>query len=183
MKNEEASKQTRRNSKIELQKAAVGYETAVQLWAAESQNRMSNYNAGLVANSLILAALGFSYQDSSSYYQLVKLFLTYLGIVLCTVWYISERRMLRKAVYYMYSAREIEGKYFGGVFDVLNRGARYSKGKQVEFLIEGQLMYRKIEPLIGLKSQWAFGITILIFVFIYLLVLIIEHTNVIRLSL
>jgi hypothetical protein len=93
----------------DLQKAMLGYETAIQLWAAEIQNRMSNYNAMLVANSLILAALGFSYQ-TISFFQPIRFFLAGLGVVLCIVWYMSEKRAIEKAIFGLYSATEIEGK-------------------------------------------------------------------------
>jgi len=166
-----------------LRQAAIGYETAIHLWSGESSNRMANYNTMLVANSLILAAIGFSYQNTNNLYQIVRLLLTYLGIILCVVWYISERRMIEKAIYYMYAAREIEEKYFGKVFNVLNRGSQFSKGKEVEFLINQQRMLRKMSTWLRPKIQWSFSVLIFIFFSIYLLVLVVERIEIIRLSL
>ena len=71
-----------------LEIAKLGYETAIQRWAAEQEDRMSKYNAMLVANSLILAAIGFSYQ-TINFYTPVKYFLPIVGIVICAVWYMS----------------------------------------------------------------------------------------------
>jgi len=65
-----------------LEIAKLGYETAIQLWAAESQNRFSGDSTMLVANSLILAVIGFSYQ-TANFYPLVKYFLVIVGLTTC----------------------------------------------------------------------------------------------------
>ncbi len=150
-------------SEIDLQKAMLGYETAIQLWAAEIQNRMSHYNAMLVANSLILAAVGFSYQ-TTGFYQPIKLLLVALGIVLCIIWYLSEKRAIEKAVFWLYSAKEIEEKYFSDVFSTLTRSTLFRDAKPVTFLFEGKARNRKMK-FRGrvLKTQTAFSIIILLF--------------------
>ncbi len=157
-----------------LEIAKLGYETAIQLWAAEIQNRMSNYNAMLVANSLILAAIGFSYQTTGFYPQL-RFILSSLGIVLCAIWYLSEKRAIEKAIFWLYSATEIEGKYFSDIFATLIRSSLFRRGETVTFQLQGKTKPRRMK-FWGriLRTQVAFSFIILLFVIMYVAVLALE---------
>jgi len=164
------AKRAKRISKIELQKAAIGYETAIQLWAAESQNRMATYNSMLVANSLILAGIGLSYQ-TSNFFPSMRLLLGIMGIFLCAIWYLSEKRVIEKAICWFYCAREIEDRYFTDVFETLKRGYSFSRGEPVQFFRGGEKVYRRMKfPGRLLKNQFAFNSVIFLFVVMYLCV-------------
>jgi len=128
----------------------------------------------LVANSLILAAIGFSYQ-TTSFYPIVKYFLPIVGIVICLVWYMSGKRAIEKAILWIYCARELEGKLFHGVFKHLYNGHLFSKGKTIQFILEGKSRDRKMK-FWGrqVKNQVFFNFIILIFAIMYIAVLAIE---------
>jgi hypothetical protein len=161
-------------SEMDLQKAMLGYETAIQLWAAEIQNRMSHYNAMLVANSFILAAIGFLYQ-TTNFSEPIRFFLSIMGIMLCAIWYLSEKRALEKSIYWLHSATEIEGKYFSAVFTTLNRRIIFHKGKTVTFLFEGKIKHLRMKFWGRLfKTKEAFSFIILLIAIIYMFVLAIE---------
>jgi len=163
---------TKKYSGAELKIAALGYETAIQLWAIENQGRLSVYNAMLLANSLVLAAIGFSYQ-APNFPHLLKLFLPCIGIFLCALWYGTERRAIGIAELRLFSAHEIEEKYFQDVIKNLSRGRNFSKGEKIPFVINGVEVTRGMKR--GAKSmkiQTAFICVIALFILIYVLALI-----------
>jgi len=157
-----------------LEIAKLGYETAIQLWAAETENRMSEYNTMLVANSLILAAIGFSYQ-ATSFYSLIKYFLPIMGLVICLAWYMSGKRAVERLTFFIYCARELEEKYFHSVFKHLYKGYRFGKGETIEFLHGGKSWNRRMK-FWGrhVKRQFFSNLIILIFTIMYISVLVIE---------
>lgn len=157
-----------------LEIAKLGYESAIQLWAAENEGRHEEYNAMLVANSLILAAIGFSYQ-TTSFYPPVKYLLPIIGIVICLAWYMSGKRAIEKAIFWIYCARELEGKFFKSVFQHLFRGHLFGKGKAIDFLLEGQIKSRQMK-FWGrhVKGQVFSNLIILLFSIMYITVLVIE---------
>jgi len=157
-----------------LEIAKLGYEAAIQLWMGETQNRMSEYNAMLVANSLILAAVGFSYQITN-FYPPVKYFLPIVGLAICLVWYMSGKRAVEQAIFHIYFARELEGKYFSGVFKHLHNGHLFGRGQPIEFILEGKPRIRRMKFWGRLvKRQVFFNFIILIFAIMYIAVLVIE---------
>lgn len=157
-----------------LEIAKLGYETAIQLWEGESQNRHSEDNSMLVTNSLILAAIGFSYQ-TTNLYPPVKYFLPIVGIIMCLAWYMSAKRAIEKAIFWIYCAREIEGNFFHNVFKQTYRGHLFSKGVAIEFILEGKGRLRRMKFWGRLvKKQVLFNFVILIFVIMYIAILAIE---------
>jgi hypothetical protein len=173
MENQEEKNVTAPTAEV-LQIAMLGYDKAIQLWEVETASRHSEYNTMLVANSLILAAIGFSYQ-TTSFYPPVKYFLPIVGLVICLVWYMSGKRAVEQAVFYIYCARELEGKFFNSVFQHLYKGHLFGKGEAVEFLLEGKQRYRRMK-LWGrlVRRQVFFNFIILIFAIMYISVLVIE---------
>lgn len=161
-------------SDADLQKAMLGYETAIQLWAAENENRMETDNAMLLSNSLILAAIGFSYQ-TISFHPVFKYFLPVVGIVICLVWYMSRKRAAEKAILWIYCAREIEGKFFHPKFKHLYYGHLFGRGQVIEFILEGKTRSRRMSFWGRLvKRRVFFNFIILILANMYISVLVIE---------
>ncbi len=157
-----------------LEIAKLGYETAIQLLAAEKEDLMSKYNAMLVANSLILAAIGFSYQ-AANFYTPFKYFLPIVGTVICVAWYMSGKRTAEKVSFLIYCAREIEGKFFHDVFKHLYNGHLFGKAKAIEFFLEGKQRSRRMKFWGRLvKSRVLLNLIILIFAIMYIVVLVIE---------
>jgi len=159
---------------VDLQKAMLGYETAIQLWEVESENHHSEYNSMLVANSVILAAIGFSYQ-TTNFYPPAKYFLPIVGIVMCVSWYMLGKRAIEQAIFWIYCAREIEGKFFHPIFKHLYNGHLFGRGRAIEFILEGNSRFRRMK-FWGryVKRQVFFNFVILIFAIIYIIVLVIE---------
>lgn len=157
-----------------LEIAKLGYETAIQLWAAENEGRHEEYNAMLVANSLILAGIGFSYQ-TTSFYPPVKYFLPIVGLIICLAWYMSGKRASERISNWIYCAREIEGKFFHGVFKHLYNGHLFGTGKAIEFFLEGKLRSRRMDFWGRLvKRRVLFNFVVLVFAIMYISVLVIE---------
>jgi hypothetical protein len=115
--------------------AAVAYETAVMLWVHEGQMIWSRYNAMLVANSVVLAAIGLTIGDSS---LLLRLGLPIAGIVLCIAWLALLMRSNDLQRYWVYSARELEERYLAPVSKAISRGAVFANGRSVSLRIGGQ---------------------------------------------
>jgi hypothetical protein len=165
-------KTKQKHSGAELRIAILGYETAIQLWAIENHGHIQIYSAMLVANSLILAAIGFSYQ-APNLPELVKWCLHFFGIFLCALWYVTERRAIGSAEARLFSAHEIEEEYFHDVIKNLSRGRDFSKGKEISFVIEGSKVTRSMKRWAKfMKVQTAFIWVIVLFALIYLLALI-----------
>lgn len=123
---------------------------------------------------MILAVTGFSYQ-SENVYPLSKIILPVIGILICVLWYVSEKREIEKAVLWIYTAKEIEVMYFQSIFDILNRGAKFSKGEPVEFQIGKAIVERQLKwPFRKFRGQATLIAIILLFFLMQVYILAIE---------
>ncbi len=108
----------------------LGYETAVNLRIARSEELWSQFNGIMTANTILLAAIGFSVAvDLKVAFARVGLFLTF-------VWFILHERGVQYIKYYTVSGRELE--YFLDVVKILIRRDEFKRGdvKQGAYLVE-----------------------------------------------
>jgi hypothetical protein len=120
--------------------ARVGYQVAVDLAIKEEKLFWDEFNALLVANSILIIAISSLICRSSScagecvHKNLVSnlpWFLAVIGLFLCVLWYLSTVRRDAYRKYYLFSARELEE----GLEKVstIQRGRDFSKGNPIWF--------------------------------------------------
>ncbi|MBX6752581.1 MAG: hypothetical protein IRY85_23455, partial [Micromonosporaceae bacterium] len=90
--------------------ARVAYSSAIALWAYEGESAWSRFNAMLVANSILLAFIGFLY-GSDNPPKLPILAVAVFGILFCAVWWVITVRAFDHQSYWVLSARELEERY------------------------------------------------------------------------
>lgn len=139
----------------------VGYQVASAAWTYEGSTIWAKFNAFLVANTLTLAASGFSE------YGLPRWALGILGLVLCGVWYLIITRSFQNYTYWIMCMREFEGR-MGDAVKTLERGARYADGEEVGFdLPKGELRIRMTQSGASVRVQTACRILIAAFALLY----------------
>jgi len=162
----------------QAENARVGYEAAIQMWYYYGEVLWQKYNALLVANSIVISAIGLVLkgQDTS---LVLCLILPFLGLMLCAMWFLIVERSREYHIYFMLSAREIEEKYLANEVKSLERGARYGKGEQVALRLGGEAKPLQMSRWARwLKTRTLSCIVILIFVLIYLFVFVSSVLNV-----
>jgi hypothetical protein len=120
----------------------------------------SRYNAMLVANSVILAAIGLT-GDATERSFALDVGLPLVGILLCLLWVSLVARGFDYFAYWILSARELEERYMAAEVVTVSRGGPFSSGKPVSFVIDGKpYIYRmsraslaKILPRRRIKKQ------------------------------
>ena len=93
-----------------MENARVGYQVASNLWIYEGGTLWSKFNALLVANSVVLSALGLS-MSAASPLRVFSIGMPVVGIILCVMWFLLTERSFRFYKYWIWSAREIEEQY------------------------------------------------------------------------
>jgi hypothetical protein len=113
-----------------LDTARIGYQVATSLWIYEGGLIWSKFNALLVANSIILAAIVLALTTSNGIPRLAGLFSTAMppiGIVLCWLWLSITRRSFAFHSHWIDSAREIEKRFPGQVVTTVADGRDLAK--------------------------------------------------------
>jgi hypothetical protein len=147
----------------ELENARWGYQAAISIVTSHQQTFWSIFNAMLVANSIVIAGIGFASSEP------FKIFLSIIGGVLCFLWLLLGKRHREYVTYYLFSAREIEERYFPNGVKTFSRGGDFAHGKSVILEI-GQA---QTERQMDLLSRWIRGeavayFVILVFELIYI---------------
>jgi hypothetical protein len=115
----------------------IGYEIAVNLWTYEGGLCWSQFNAMLVANSIVVAVLGFAAASQKSL-LIISYGGPFLGMALCALWIVLVARGFSVMKYWIWSARELEGKLPLDVVKTVSRGAIFAMGRPVTFMFDGQ---------------------------------------------
>jgi len=92
-------------------KAIVKYQIAVDKNISESEVLWNRFNAILVFNSILIAAIGLTYQDNILLPHLINIFLPIIGITSCVIWFFVTYRGFRSIYQWIECAREIEDKH------------------------------------------------------------------------
>jgi hypothetical protein len=140
--NKEPSKNNENHEKDEKENARVGYQVAVDLTIKEEKLFWDQFNALLVANSILIIAISSVICRDCSYQKdLISdlpWFLATIGVVLCVLWYLLTVRRDKYRLYYLFSAREIEAEYLGCQVQTIRRGKDFSDGSPVLFKSESR---------------------------------------------
>lgn len=149
--------------------ARIAYQTAISLWVYEGNLIWSKFNAMLVANSIVLAVVGFA-QSSTVLSHAVKTALPVVGTLLCLFWLHLTKRGFDYCVYWIVSARELEEKYFSAEVRTVSRGGRFANGSRVVLDIDGTATgFQMSRVSRSMTTEWSAYLVIASFVALYLL--------------
>jgi hypothetical protein len=154
----------------------VGYRLATDLWINTDQHFWSMYNTMIVANSILIASVGWLFStDHPRDPDLLSLLSYYvipiLGLILCSFWFIMAVRAATYRRYYIFTARELEEKYLN--VNILSRGGKIQTGEPIEIELRNEPKPRLKMPYIGrFHDTWSSYIIISLFSIVYLIILI-----------
>lgn len=119
------------NNNHAIEKAIAKYNVSINKNNSESEILWNRYNAMLVFNSLLITAIGFTYQPGIKLPANVIPFLPIAGLISCFMWFIVTLRGFQWIDHWIISARKIESKYLlektGEISDLdpINKGNEY----------------------------------------------------------
>ena len=150
--------------------AQLWYQAAIGMWSYYGDALWSTYNALLVANSVVIAAVGLLFASSQPL-LLLRWALLGLGLLLCIMWAFITARAVELHVFWGLVAREFEER--SGVFDLRSRGGRFVAGESVTLEYGSALHVRKMPWCARLlPTRWAAYAVIVIFAVIYIAVIV-----------
>ncbi len=116
----------------------VGYQAAVDLTIKEENLFWNEFNALLLANSILITAASFmEIKDQAEFTNILAL----SGIFICFLWYQLTKRRSDYRYYYLLSAREIEENFLAFPVQTLSRGGDFANGSTIGMKINGK--YKK----------------------------------------
>ncbi len=111
---------TKTEENQQMEKARLGYQVAIELVGVVSQEIYSRFSAMLIANSIIIAIIGWAFTSERSLPPFLLLFLPVIGFVLCSLWFL----FVNHGVYWQNSFRKeavrLEKKYFSDTFKLIS---------------------------------------------------------------
>lgn len=131
------------SAKDRLQKALVGYETAVHLWTYQGEQWWARFNIMLLANSMVVAAVTVVLTSSPSdtvwtlLLRVLSVALPLGGVALALFWLALISRENVYADYYVWSARELEEQHLHDTVKTVWRGRELAEGKTVQIVTDG----------------------------------------------
>jgi hypothetical protein len=134
----------------------AGYRAAIDLWTASGHQNWSRFNAMLVANAVIVAAIVQILVGKIMAPWAVLL--PIVGLVLCGLWFIALARGLAYQDHYVQSARQLEDR-LGVEVNIVRGGQNFAEGRMRGFerLPTRGVMY----AVIGLFGLLYFGALLL----------------------
>lgn len=110
---------TKKLSSIEdLENIRLKYSSVLTMKASEGEIQWSRYNAMLVANTIIIGLISFTYTKDSIFpllLQIIFWFAPFLGILLCIVWHKMTERGFSWTKFWTDKAYDLEGCIKGTV--------------------------------------------------------------------
>ena len=120
-----------------MENARVGYEATLSVWIAQTQLIWSRFNVVIVANSIILGAVGLTIVSGHSLSASLTRPLCLVGLVVSLAWLCTYRRACQLSSYFLSSARELES-YLADPVTTVSRGTEFSEGNEVALAIGGE---------------------------------------------
>ena len=166
------TKQEEKLSKEQImENARVGYQVATALETYEGHMVWFRYSAMLVANSIVMAVIGYVI-SSEQRLTLLLIGMPIAGLILCRIWLIINARGFDYFFYWLFSARELEENYLRDPVQTFSRGGRFAEGEVVHFNINGQDKTHQVSPLGKIRIKKVGCYVIYIFMAMYFLALI-----------
>jgi hypothetical protein len=150
----------------ENQEIIAAYQVAVQLWAHCGDEVWQRFNVMIVVNSLIISFIGFIISSANSL-KYIMIFVSFVGIILCILWYLLLNRGLQYQKYYLKSAREIESTLHNNKIVILSKGASFGFGQEIKLKLESSIDEIKMGKLACLLTAEDCSY-IIVFIFIHL---------------
>jgi hypothetical protein len=94
-----------------LDKEIAKYQVAIDKNISESEILWNRYSTILIFNSILITAIGLSYQDNIVLPGQIKIFLPIAGLLTCFIWWFITWRGFYWIDHWIDCAREIEDKY------------------------------------------------------------------------
>ena len=113
-----------------MENARLGYQAAANLWVYEGETLWSKFNALLVANSIVLAALALA-MNARRPPAVFLIAMPIAGIILCALWLLLTMRSFAYYRYWFWSAREFEDQYLSPQVRTFSRVADFADGREV----------------------------------------------------
>jgi hypothetical protein len=154
------------------EKMVVGYQAAIDMINAQSADNWARFNALLVSNSVLLAAVGFVLTEKLR--VPVSIWLSTgigcgFGFLLCVLWWLLILRGDSYIRYWNAVARELENRLHS--FNLLRRGQQYGGGGQVVVGM-GQGEAFQMHYVASFRSVWWMYSIIWLFAGVYVVVLL-----------
>ena len=134
-----------------VQKALAGYQAAIDLWTYQGEQWWARFNVMLVANSIVIAGAMLARpstaadEGSTLFVGVFPVLLPIAGLALCVAWWLLIEHERAWAMYYVASARELEG-CLSPCVETVSRGRCFAQGKEVRIRNEpGQTQMRWFE--------------------------------------
>ena len=126
----------KKSSSEQLENARLGYQAAISMWNYYGEGLWAKYNALLVANSIVIAAIGLVYASQDPL-PVLACALPILGLMLSAVWFLITRRGTEQHVFFGLAARELEERFLSNEVNLLSRGTSYAAGDPVSLEVGG----------------------------------------------
>ncbi len=104
----------------QMEKARLGYQTAIELVGIVSQEIYSRFSAMLIANSIIIAIVGWAFTSERSLPPFLLLFLPVIGFVLCSLWFLFVYHGVYWQNLFRKEAIRLEEEYFSDTFKLIS---------------------------------------------------------------
>jgi len=168
----EASSLKKVSSPEEMENVRVGYQVAINFVWYLGEMVWAKYNAMLVVNSVVIAAIGIGLTSQQSL-PILTVGLSVVGLILCILWFQLVKRGVDQLSSYMAAARELEDEYLANRVRVISRGNDFAAGKQVTYQIGGKSKTIRMSSWGRLmRTQAASYLVIAVFAVVYALMLI-----------
>ena len=146
----------------ELAATRLGYDKALALWMYEGQLTWTRFTAMLTANIININVIAFMRSTGGIYVYVLGT----VGILLCLAWFLLMQRAFCYCKYWIYCAREYEGR-LTGVMSV-TRGADYAAGKEVVFEFQGEKQPLQMSSWVKMvKVEWIANTVTILFLLAY----------------
>ncbi len=106
--------------KKRVNKAIIKYQTSIDKNVTEGEILWNRYNAMLVFNSILIAAIGLTFQPTIKLPPIITVFLPIAGLISCYLWFITSLRGFQWIHFWIASARKIEEEYLTDENEELN---------------------------------------------------------------
>ncbi len=148
------------------EKAKLGYQMAIRMIMYEGQLIWKALALMVIINSLIfgiVVVLAQTYPGVSG-----RKFIPWLGILLCSCWFLVMQRLFGLYRYWFASARDLESTYLSPVVVTVSRGAAFARGDAVRVGVNDEKLNSFGRRF---KVQWLMYVVIGIFTFLHCLFL------------
>ncbi len=113
----------------------LGYEKAIDLFISEGNFLWPRFNTMLTVQTIFLGIMGLFITNNSDFLQspTFLILFSFLGIVICILWFFMTQKGFTFLNFYIYAARELEDKIDNKDLKILKQANEFRKGKIISF--------------------------------------------------